>query len=239
MGTRPKYIYHCITAPTSESHLEPRPLLKTTYFEELKVRFQEYAILEKPLIYAVSSFEKALSHAFNKTFGEVLLRATVRVNKQPIEIVIICNRAKSMTVERDSRIYRVPAKSFIPLNGKEWITNKKIDLNKCPPAYLVKSSTDILQGLQIFSVNMTPAETKENGLLELFESKTLKERLITYLGKLTQNGLLKWENLEKQINVNDALFKALGFSTDDFTQEQKFNQKIPQWLSKLAAQKSK
>lgn len=237
MGTRPKYIYHCVTAPISESHIEPRPLLNTTYFEELKDKFQEYAITDKSLIYAVSSFEKALSHAFNKTFGEVLLRATARVNKQPIEIVVICNRTKAMTVERDSRIYRVPAKSFIPLNGKEWITNKKIDLNKCAPAYLVKNSTDILQGLQVFSVNMTPAETKENGLLEFFESKTLKERLISFLGNLTQDGLLKWENLENQINVNDELFKALRFSTEDLTQEQKFKKKIPQWLSKLAAQK--
>jgi len=158
-------------------------------------------------LYATPYLSKALAFSFSYHNGKDICM-NGPIEGTPQEFAIVCRREETLTAPRPAHVYGFSSDGFEAIPGaRQYISTAPVPFNRATLLFETNDINDVMSnGVQIFSVNETPAEFfKPRGLNDHYGSGLSNEEM---LFRLVRDGHAKWENRERGIGVCQELLDA-------------------------------
>lgn len=201
-------LYHCIRVSAEGDAIRPSIHYGAEIPEGVRQKLAMPADEHTPLVFASAHLSKAL--AFGLMPGEKLFNTLVE--GQDSEIVVICDRDKTMSRERNATVYAFADNGFtdLPNMQRQCVSTNAVPFSATTEALKIKNTDDLMRaGLQIFSF--------KEGIRDLYDSKETNdlryggdEKIPAKLAELMKSGRIIWENQARGINPNPALAEQMG-----------------------------
>ena len=163
---------------------------------------------QTPLVFAATHLTKALAFGLIGGDGEKLFNAAI--DGTDGELVVICDREKTMSRARDITVYSFSSDSFevMPHMQRQAVSPQAVPFDQSDIALQAKNTEDLMRaGLQIFSFKESFKDAYDSP-----QDKSLRsaKSLPQALGALIAKGDIVWENHARGINPNPVLAARMG-----------------------------
>lgn len=203
-------LFHCIPGPIQGDAIQPSANYGATIPDSICAKLAIEPESQTPLVFAATHLTKALAFGLIGRDGEKLFNAAVEGTDS--EIVVICNREKTMARTRDVTVLSFSDKGFavLPHMERQAVSNHPVPINQTHVELKAKDATDLMRaGLQIFSFKESFAELYGSKDAEdLGKTKDLPQGL----ADLVKSGKLVWENHSRGVNPNPVLAAQMGIN---------------------------
>jgi hypothetical protein len=141
---RPTGLYVAVYQDSTQDFIYPRNITKFGLSDSISHEFAEKASAQNRIVLAEQDLKGALASSFGK--DEILMRKRLELHKTSY-LAFIANSDKAMQLQRQTTIYKVPVRDFMPLNNEQWSLNRSLSLAECKAVCRINNASDILKGV--------------------------------------------------------------------------------------------
>lgn len=205
---KPEKLYHCIPVAPRGTEITPSANYGATIPDDICNKLGIEPDAQTPLVFAATHLTKALAFGLIGGDGEKLFNTAI--DGTDGELVVICDREKTMSRARDITVYSFPSDSFevMPHMQRQAVSPQAVPFDQADIALQAKNAEDLMRaGLQIFSFKESFKEAYDSP-----QDKSLRSAasLPQALGTLIEKGDIVWENHAHGINPNPVLAARMG-----------------------------
>jgi hypothetical protein len=200
--------YHCIPVTPYGDAILPSANYGATIPADVCAKLDIAAGEQTPHVFAATHLTKALAFGLIGRDGEKLLNAAVQGSDR--ELVVICDREKTMQRERDITVYAIPAKGFeiLPHMERQAVSPRAVPFADAAVTLRAKNAEDLMRaGLQIFSFRESFADLAQDRDAEDLRQTNDFPRS---LADLVRSGKVVWENHSRGVNPDPVLAAQMG-----------------------------
>jgi hypothetical protein len=208
-GAKTDQLYHAIPGVALGDEITP----SSNYGAHVPAAVREALGISQtentPLVFASNHKSKALAFGFGGD-DQKILNATVE--SADCELVLLCDRDRVMSQKRSGSVWAFPADGFheLPHATRQFVSKKPVGFQNATKIMDITSAEDLMRaGLQVFSFREARHELPDiDTLLQPMSRLSTTQ----FIGELTRERRVVWENQAHNINPNPRLAREIGIA---------------------------
>jgi len=203
-----RIFYHCIPVTPRGEGIFPSANYGAAIPEEVCGKLGIVPGAQTPLVFAATHLTKALAFGLIGGDGEKMFNAAVQGSDN--ELVVICEREKTMARDREITVYAFPEKGFevLPHMERQAVSPHMVRFDETQVVLKAQNAEDLMRaGLQIFSFRESFVDLGHD---RDAEQLCKAEDLPRNLADLVKSGKLVWENHSRNVNPDPILAAQMG-----------------------------